>query len=62
MASRTKVILDSLIEKFTRTKDMVQPITVMGNPNPGELTENQKGFIAGVEACIRIIEQTDSTL
>ena len=58
MASRTSMVLASIIEKLTRTKDMVQPVIVMGDENSIYLTERQEGFKEGLNTAIRIIEQT----
>lgn len=55
MAGRVSIVLNSLVEKLNRTKDMILPDSMDG------LTEHQKGFVAGLEASVRIIEQTDPT-
>jgi ABC-type sugar transport system substrate-binding protein len=60
MANRTTTALASIIEKLTRTKDMVQPVIVMGDEGSIYLTERQEGFKEGLEAAIRIIEQTST--
>jgi len=60
MANRTSIALASIIEKLTRTKDMVQPVIVMGDDDSIYLTERQEGFKEGLEAAIRIIEQTST--
>lgn len=60
MANRTSVALASIIEKLTRTKDMVQPVIVMGDKDSIYLTEQQEGFKKGLDAAIRIIEQTST--
>jgi hypothetical protein len=60
MANRTTTALASIIEKLTRTKDMVQPVIVMGDEDSINLTERQKGFKEGLNCAIRIIEQTST--
>lgn len=58
MASRTSIVLASIIEKLARTKEMVQPVIIMGDEDSIHLTERQEGFKEGLDAAIRIIEQT----
>lgn len=60
MANRTSMALASIIEKLTRTKDMVQPVIVMGDNDSIYLTERQEGFKEGLDVAIRIIEQTST--
>ena len=60
MANRTSIVLTSIIEKLTRTKEMVQPVIVMGDDDSIHLTERQEGFKAGLDTAIRIIEQTST--
>lgn len=60
MVSRTSIALASIIEKLTRTKDMVQPVIVMGDEDSIHLTERQEGFKEGLDTAIRIIEQTST--
>ena len=59
MARRMTVMLNSLIEKLGRLRDGTQPIIVMGDEDSINLTERQLGFIDGINAAIRLIEQTD---